>query len=107
MSQEGRAISEVLQPYNRYWNSGEINTPVFDQAAKLKQIAETYSDGELDWIDGLTIDYPDWWFSVRGSNTEPLLRLNVEARQEALGNQKMDELLELIKQDQPKEATGA
>lgn len=107
VSAEGRSISKVLDKYQRYWNSGEINSTVFDQAGKLKEIAEVYSDGDLDWTDGLTIDYPQWWFSLRGSNTEPLLRLNVEAIGEELGRQKTKELLAVIREKSPKEVADA
>jgi len=96
LSAEGRPLSEILSKYRRYWNSGEINTVVRDQAGKLKQVAEVYGDGEVDWTDGLTVDYPDWWFSLRGSNTEPLLRLNVEARAPEAGAKETQKLLEMI-----------
>lgn len=95
-SQDG-PMSKVLQPFRRYWNSGEINTVVKDQAGKLKEVAEIYGDGQVDWTDGLTVEYPDWWFNLRGSNTEPLLRLNLEAPLGDLGHQKTEQLLEIIR----------
>jgi phosphomannomutase len=97
LSAENRPTSEVLAPFRKYWNSGEINTEVLDQNAKLKEIADAYSDGEQDWTDGLTVDYPEWWFNARPSNTEPLLRLNVEAEDPELGKAKMWELLGVIR----------
>lgn len=97
LSQEGKPFSEVLEEYRRYWNSGEINTEVTDQDAKMKELAETFSDGMQDWLDGLTVEYDDWWFNVRPSNTEPLLRLNVESTDEAHGVQKTEEILGLIR----------
>ncbi|MCW3045303.1 MAG: Phosphomannomutase [Actinobacteria bacterium] len=93
---ENKPLSEVLAPYRKYWNSGEINTEVRDQTAKLKELAEAYADGKIDWLDGLTVDYPDWWFNARPSNTEPLLRLNVEATTAELGEAKTAELLARI-----------
>ena len=96
LSTGGKPLSEVLASYRRYWNSGERNTEVADPTAKLKELAEAHSDGRIDWLDGLTVDYPDWWFNARPSNTEPLLRLNVEATTAELGESKTSELLALI-----------
>jgi phosphomannomutase len=96
LSVTGSPLSEVLAPYRRYWASGERNTEVADQRAKLAELAQTYADGEVDWLDGLTVDYPDWWFNARPSNTEPLLRLNVEAKTVELGEAKTNELLARI-----------
>ncbi len=84
VSRQERPMSEVLKPLRRYWNSGELNTEVEDQNGALRRLAEAFSDTKPDWTDGLTIEYPDWWFNARASNTEPLLRLNVEARTETL-----------------------
>lgn len=97
LSRQELPMSEVLRPLRRYWNSGEVNTQVEDQQAALKKLAEAFPDREPDWTDGLTIEYPDWWFNARGSNTEPLLRLNVEAQNAELGRAKTDFLLELIR----------
>ncbi len=96
LSTEGKTLSEILAPYQRYWDSGERNTEVADPVAKLKELAEAYADGKIDWLDGLTVDYPDWWFNARPSNTEPLLRLNVEATTAELGESKTAELLARI-----------
>ena len=60
------------------------------------QLAEAYADGKLDWLDGLTVDYPEWWFNARPSNTEPLLRLNVEATTAELGEARTAELIARI-----------
>jgi phosphomannomutase len=73
-------LSELLQPYRRYHASGEINSIVADQAGSIERVARAFADGRQDRLDGLTVEYDDWWFNVRPSNTEPLLRLNVEAR---------------------------
>jgi phosphomannomutase len=66
--------------------------------AKLDELKRRYSDGQLDELDGITISYPNWWFNVRPSNTEPLLRLNVEADDERLMEQKRDEVLGVIRE---------
>lgn len=97
LSRQNAPMSEVLRPLRRYWNSGELNTLVEDQQAALRKLAEAFPDSEPDWTDGLTIEYPDWWFNARGSNTEPLLRLNVEAEDADLGQTKTEFLLDLIR----------
>jgi phosphomannomutase len=99
LSVEGKRMTELLQPLrSRYFISGEINSEVSDQDAKMAEIAERYSDGEQSRLDGISIDYQDWHFNVRPSNTEPLLRLNLESvvSREHL-EQKRDELLALIR----------
>jgi phosphomannomutase len=97
MSESGAPLSEMLRPYQRYAPSGEINSTVADQGAALAKLAATYSDGRHDTSDGLTVEFDDWWFNCRPSNTEPLLRLNLEARDEALMAAKRDEVLSLIR----------
>jgi phosphomannomutase len=80
LSSEGRRMSELLAPYHsRYFISGEINSEVSDPAAKMAEIAARYSDARQDRLDGISIDYDDWHFNVRPSNTEPLLRLCLES----------------------------
>lgn len=91
------SLTNLLLPYRRYWNSGEVNTEVADQEAKIRELAETYRDGTQDWTDGLTVDYADWWFNVRPSNTEPLLRLNVESVDQDFGISRTEEILKLIR----------
>jgi len=95
----GTTFSSLLTEYDRYAASGEINTRVEDQAAVSALIEETYTarDGvSADHMDGLTIDAGDWWFNVRPSNTEPLLRLNVEARDDAMMGTLRDDVLALM-----------
>jgi phosphomannomutase len=75
----GKKMSEVRAPFERYAASGEINTEVDDQNAVMERVAAAYADAHQDTLDGLTIDSGDWWFNLRPSNTEPLLRLNLEA----------------------------
>ena len=79
LSRAGVPLSEFRRPFERYEASGEINTSVNDAQAVMKAVAAAYSTHNQDWIDGLTVDCGDWWFNLRPSNTEPLLRLNLEA----------------------------
>ncbi len=80
LSTDGRSLGELMAEFrSRYFISGEINSEVADQAAKMEEIAARYSDGEIGDLDGISVDYPDWHFNVRPSNTEPLLRLNLES----------------------------
>jgi phosphomannomutase len=96
---EGRPLSELVGEFrSRYFISGEINSEVVDQEGKMAQIAERYSDGAVGWLDGVSVDYDDWHFNVRPSNTEPLLRLNLESlvsREDM--EQRRDEVLALIR----------
>ncbi|MBI3270206.1 MAG: phosphomannomutase/phosphoglucomutase [Planctomycetes bacterium] len=77
---EGRPFSEVLAPLRRYHATGELNFHVVDKDAKLEEVARVFAAGRRDALDGLTVEFDDWWFNLRKSNTEPLLRLNLEAR---------------------------
>ena len=93
------ALAELLADFrSAYFISGEINSEVADPKAKMEEIAERYGDGELTRLDGISIDYADWHFNVRPSNTEPLLRLNLESliSQEDM-ERRRDELLALIR----------
>jgi phosphomannomutase len=99
LSVEGHSLSELVGAYReRYFISGEINSEVADQEAKMRELAERYSDGEVSWLDGVSVDYPQWHFNVRPSNTEPLLRLNLESlvSREDMETRR-DEVLELIR----------
>lgn len=97
VSLKGRPLSEVVEPFKKYYDSGEINSRVEDIPAKLEQIVRAYSDAAIDRKDGLSVEYPDWWFNVRPSNTEPLLRLNLEASSREQMEEKRDEVLALIR----------
>jgi phosphomannomutase len=97
ISLRGQKLSEILAPYReRFFLTGEINTPVADVALKLQELKERYADGRVTHLDGISVDYDDWHFNVRPSNTEPLLRLNLEAMSEELMERKRDEVLQLI-----------
>ena len=97
LSSAGEPLSHVLAPFRKYFDSGEINSRVDDPKAKVEQIATALVDGRQDRLDGLTVEYPDWWFNVRPSNTEPLLRLNVEATTAELLARKTAMMLDLIR----------
>jgi len=99
VSRKGQKLSEILKPYReRYFITGELNTPVPDVATKLEELQERFaSEGEVSHLDGISVDADDWHFNVRPSNTEPLLRLNLEARSEKLMEQKRDEVLGVIR----------
>jgi phosphomannomutase len=79
LSKADKPLSELRRPFERYADSGEINTEVDDPMAVIEKVAQAYSDAEQERTDGLTVDFGDWWFNLRPSNTEPLLRLNLEA----------------------------
>ncbi|HEV2753289.1 MAG TPA: phosphomannomutase/phosphoglucomutase, partial [Solirubrobacteraceae bacterium] len=80
LSVEGKRLSELLEPYrSRYFISGEINSEVADAEARTEELRERYADGRISEMDGLSVDYDDWHFNVRPSNTEPLLRLTLES----------------------------
>ncbi len=79
LSAQEAPLSELMNPFYKYSQSGEINFHVEDKDAKIREIAEVYKKGKIDYLDGITVEMGDWWFNVRKSNTEPLLRLNVEA----------------------------
>jgi phosphomannomutase len=99
LCQSGRTLSSLRSDFERYAPSGEINSVVKDPAAVIQQIADAYRDAQQDWLDGLTVDHDDWWFNVRPSNTEPLLRLNLEARTPAECEEHVAEVLALIRKD--------
>lgn len=96
-SEADKPVSEVIAPIDTRFRSGEINSTVKDIPAKLKEIQEHYKDADIDHLDGVTISYPHWWMNIRPSNTEPLLRLNVEGDTKALMEQHRDEALALIR----------
>ena len=101
MSKKNRSLRDLLQPYReQYFISGEINTKLKSMEevpARLSAIESRYQDAEIQKMDGVSVDYPDWHFNVRASNTEPLLRLNLEAKTTALMEQKRDEVLGIIR----------
>jgi phosphomannomutase len=99
ISKRGQKLSEILAPYReRYFLTGELNTPVADVPLKLQELKERYAaDGKVSHLDGISVDFDDWHFNVRPSNTEPLLRLNLEARSQEDMERKRDEVLDIIR----------
>ena len=99
---QGRTLSQLVQGLRRYHSTGEINFEVEDKAAAIAKLKERYADGRQDELDGITAEYGDlasddwWWFNVRMSNTEPLLRLNLEAKRETTRDARRDELVALL-----------
>jgi phosphomannomutase len=98
MSRSAQPLSELLAPFRRYADSGEINTEVADPAGAVEAVAEHVAGqgASIDRLDGLTVDHGDWWYNLRPSNTEPLLRLNVEAGSESECARHVDEVLALV-----------
>ena len=91
-------LSELVAPLRKYHASGEINSRVAcNPKAILAELRENYSDGRIFELDGVSVEYPDWWFNVRCSNTEPLVRLNLEAKTEEMMQTKRDEILTIIR----------
>ena len=97
LSEKNAPLSELIKPYKKYFQSGEINSEVADKDAKIEEVAKIYNDGKQLRIDGLSVYYDDWWFNLRKSNTEPLLRLCLEANTKELMEEKVKELLKIIR----------
>jgi len=98
LGEHGGPLSKLVEPYDRYAASGEVNTEVADQAAAMDRVADAFRvRGEADWADGLTVNGDGWWFNLRPSNTEPLLRLNVEAAGDAAMEAVRDEVLGIVR----------
>jgi phosphomannomutase len=97
LSAEGCTMSELVASLGDYYLSGEINSTVADTKAVIERIASTYADADLNYLDGITVTYPDWHFNVRPSANDPVVRLNLEAKSQADMEQKRDEVLALIR----------
>ena len=87
-------VSEMVKPLRKYSASGEVNFKVEDKQGKMDLLEKQYGEGQIDHLDGVTVRFKDWWFNCRPSNTEPLLRLNIEAKNRDL----LDEKFSLIKE---------
>ena len=96
ISEQGKPLSEVVAPLYKYAQSGELNFQIEDKDAKIREIADVYKKYQVDYLDGITVDCVDWWFNVRKSNTEPMLRLNLEAANAAQLQEKLVELKKLL-----------
>ncbi|WP_292522024.1 phosphomannomutase/phosphoglucomutase [Methanoculleus sp.] len=101
LAASGRTLSELIRPLDRYPSTGEINLRVSDTAAVLAVLAARYRDADLDHLDGLTAGYSDWWFNIRPSQTEPVVRLNLEAERKELLDEKAQEVLAVIRTADP------
>jgi len=99
LSLSGQPLSELRIPFERYASSGEINSRVDDPATTIERVAAAFGDAAQDRLDGLTVDLGDWWFNLRPSNTEPLLRLNLEAADRAACDRHTDEVLAIVRRD--------
>ncbi|HUG15765.1 MAG TPA: phosphomannomutase/phosphoglucomutase [Thermomicrobiales bacterium] len=97
LSRERASLSEYLAPLDTRVRSGEVNSEAQDIDATIERVRERFADGQVDTLDGLTIEYPTWWFNLRGSNTQPLLRLNVEADDGDELRTRLNELLSVIR----------
>jgi phosphomannomutase len=92
LSHQVGEMSTLIAPLKRYSQSGELNFQIEDKDGKIREIADAFKKGKIDYLDGITIDLGDWWFNVRKSNTEPMLRLNLEARTPEMLDEKLREL---------------
>jgi len=97
ISEADTAVSNLIKPLKRYYHSGEINFEIEDKQAKMDELGKRYKDGDADNLDGITISYKDWWFNCRPSNTEPLLRLNIEAKRKKLLDEKLAEIKKTLR----------
>jgi phosphomannomutase len=96
LSRQVKPLSELIAPLKRYAQSGEINFQVDDKDAKIRELAEQYKKGKVDYLDGITVELADWWFNVRKSNTEPMLRLNLEAKDPQMMQEKLREVQRIL-----------
>jgi phosphomannomutase len=96
LSAKRMSLSNIVMPLKRYHATGELNFEVDDKDAKIEEIIRKFSTGKVDRLDGVTVEYHDWWFNVRKSNTEPLLRLNLEGKTHELMEKGKKMLINII-----------
>jgi phosphomannomutase len=96
LSRKAVSMSNLVAPLKKYYSSGERNFSVADKDGKLQKLAETFSDGKVDLLDGVTVEYQDWWFNARKSGTEPLLRVNVEGKTQELMESGLKKVREIV-----------
>lgn len=96
LSEGKEKLSSLIDPLKRYSQSGELNFQVEDKDGKIRELAEQYKKAQVDYLDGITIDFGDWWFNVRKSNTEPMLRLNLEAKSPEMMQEKLKEVQRIL-----------
>ncbi len=99
LSRERKSLEDLVEPFRKYFSSGEINFEIEDKAGAIDRIRDRFAPGAMDVIeiDGLRIEHSDWWCSVRASNTEPVLRLNVEGKSRARMEEMRDAIAALIR----------
>ncbi len=99
ISEEDQSLSAILEPIDSRFRSGEINSEVEDTQATIDKVEKHYAEqgADIDHLDGLTVGFDDWWFNLRASNTQPLLRLNVEAEDKSVLEEKTSEVLRMIR----------
>ena len=96
MKKSGKKLSQLIEPFKKYYHSGEINFKVDNKEEIIEKVKEKYINGKLSTIDGVRIDFDDWWFSIRASNTEPILRLIIEGKTKEIMEEKLKEIQNLI-----------
>jgi phosphomannomutase len=96
LSEQQGSLGSLIKPLKRYFQTGEVNFQVEDKDGKIRELADLYKSGQIDYLDGLTVEFKDWWFNVRKSNTEPLLRLNLEANSPEALEQRLKELKRIL-----------
>ena len=98
LSRKNVPMSNLISTTKRYYSTGEINFEVEDKDKKIEQIADRFRDGKIDYLDGITVEYNDWWFNVRKSNTEPLLRLNLEGKTREIMKERQRQVTNIIEE---------
>ena len=101
LSIKEQPLSQLIRPLLKYSSTGEVNIRVSRTDPIMAALRSVYSDARIDHLDGLTVDYPSWWFNLRSSNTEPLIRLNLEADTRIAMDKKMIEVLKIIRDTDP------
>jgi phosphomannomutase len=96
LSQEKKTLKQAADPLRKYFGTGEINFKVADKDGLMKAVEAKFQDAKIDFLDGITVTYPTWWVNVRPSNTEPYLRMCLEADTKAIMEQKRDELFAIL-----------
>jgi phosphomannomutase len=102
ITESKKSLKELVKPFEKYYHSGEINFQVKNKNKIIKKLEKTYKKGEITHLDGLTIEFKDWWFNVRPSNTEPLLRLNLETKKKNDLKKRIKEIEKIIRQEDGK-----
>jgi phosphomannomutase len=97
LSREGTSLSQYLEPLDTRYRSGEVNSEAADIPGTIERVRQAYSDAKIDELDGMTVEYPSWWFNLRASNTQPLLRLNVEADDPEELRVRLEDVLAIIR----------